>query len=167
MWYDLDIYKFGEHLLPPVLRKKRLFAFLCVLLLPAKMVMQVFRPYRKDCLDKLMVNGRIIYIEKILNDRFYLKNKEIYIDDFTEAPPWLYSRLERGYPSISIFKRAEGGILDKIYIKKRAEGKLGGDFIIWVPGFLDKQSYMAEIKNIADYYRPAGRNYTIKIYDYE
>lgn len=152
--------------MPPVLRKHKLFALLCVLLLPLKLIASAFKTYRKECFDKLTVNGRIIYIEKILNDRFFLTHREIYIDDLTEDETVLFKRSENSYPTVYIGKRSETEI-EKVYIRKRSEGRLGGDFTVYVPDFLDKPEYMTTIKNLLDYYRPAGRNYKIKIYEYE
>lgn len=166
MWYDIDIFKLGEHLLPPVLRRHRLFALLCVLLLPLRLVASAFKAYRKVCFDKLTVNGRIIYMEKILNDRFFLKHREIYIDDLAEDDLILVKRTEAGYPTVYVGKRLETGF-GPVYLRKRSEGRLGGDYTVYVPSFLNKPQYMTAIKNLLDYYRPAGRNYKIKIYEYE
>ena len=68
MFYDIDIYRWAWLLLPPVLRRTRLYALLCVLLLPVHQMLNSFRSYRESAIRRVNVNGQVIYVEKALND---------------------------------------------------------------------------------------------------
>ena len=81
MWYNVDVYKMAAYLLPPFLRKKKLFSFFCVFLYPYFVLVQKFKSFRKSSIYKLNANGQVIYIEKYLNDYFSLEYRDIYITD--------------------------------------------------------------------------------------
>lgn len=73
MWYDFDIIKYAQYVLRPSLRKRKIFAIISIFLLPLIFIYTLFKSYRKQAIDKLNINGQVIYIEKVLNDRFFLK----------------------------------------------------------------------------------------------
>ena len=60
-------------------------------------------------------------------------------------------------------KRGEG--VGKKHIQQRGEGNYSGNYMVNIPSFLS--TYENEIKNLIDYYKPAGRTYVLKIYEYE
>lgn len=162
MWYNLDIYKLAQHLLPPMLRKKRLFALLCVLLLPFYLILQAFQAFRKQSESNMNINGQVIYIEKILNDTFFLENKEIYLSDISDRQLYVYTRNEM---SQVIFHQRSEVDTQRLYIQQRGEGNLNGNYIVNVPSFLSDKS--DEIQRIVEKYKPSGRKYILNIYDYE
>ena len=148
MWYDFDIIKYAQYVLRPSLRKRKIFAIISIFLLPLIFIYTLFKSYRKQAINKLNINGQVIYIEKVLNDRFFLKN--------------LYHRREEQIPSY-LYKRGEG--VGKKHIQQRGEGNYSGNYMVNIPSFLS--TYENEIKNLIDYYKPAGRTYVLKIYEYE
>lgn len=162
MWYNLDIYKFAQYLLPPVLRKKRLFSFLCVLLLPAYLILQAFQVFRKQSNSNMNINGQVIYIEKILNDTFFLKNKEIYLSDIPDRQLYMYTRNEG---TQVLFHQRNEEDMQRLYIQQRGEGNMNGNYIVNVPSFLSDK--VDEIQRIVEKYKPSGRKYILNIYDYE
>ena len=99
--------------------------------------------------------------ESSLN-RFFLKNREIYITDIAGEESYLYHRREEQIPSY-LYKRGEG--VGKKHIRQRGEGNYSGNYVVNIPSFLS--AYEGEIKNLIDYYKPAGRTYVLKIYEYE
>ena len=161
MWYDFDIIKYAQYVLRPSLRKRKIFAIISIFLLPLIFIYTLFKSYRKQAIDKLNINGQVIYIEKVLNDRFFLKNREIYITDIAGKESYLYRREEQ-IPSY-LHKRSEGAEIK--YIQQRGEGNYSGNYMVNIPSFLS--AYEGEIKNLIDYYKPAGRTYVLKIYEYE
>lgn len=72
MWYDFDIIKYAQYVLRPSLRKRKIFAIISIFLLPLIFIYTLFKSYRKQAINKLNINGQVIYIEKVLNDRFFL-----------------------------------------------------------------------------------------------
>ncbi len=162
MWYNVDVYKLGLQLLPPLLRKRVLFAFLRALLCPFRMLAELFRTFRRSSLSRLNVNGQVIYIEKALNDAFELQDGEIYLsdtDDLMGSCSVLYPQPEG---SAMVFGGDENEIL---YIPAGGDGKADGDYIVNVPSFLEAE--LESIKTIVEYNKPAGRRYVIKVYEYE
>lgn len=162
MFYDFDIYKWGLLILPPVLRKNRIYALLSVLLKPLYDLLQVFKTFRSNTLQRININGQVIYMEKALNDRFLLEYHEIYITDTgseDETSSVLYE--DEGNTMIVY----EDGSSSVTYLKGLDEGKIHADFVVNVPSFLD--DYIDEIKVIIESNKPAGRSYSINIYDYE
>lgn len=162
MWHDFDIIKYAQYVLRPSLRKRKIFAIISVFLLPLIFIYTLYKSYRKQAIDKLNINGQVIYIEKVLNDRFFLKNREIYITDIAGKEFYLYHRREEQIPSY-LHKRSEGAEIK--YIQQRGEGNYSGNYMVNIPSFLS--AYEGEIKNLIDYYKPAGRSYVLKIYEYE
>lgn len=161
MWYDFDIIKYAQYVLRPSLRKRKIFAIVSVFLLPLIFVYTLYKSFRKQAIDKLSINGQVIYIEKVLNDRHFLKNREIYITDIAGKESCLYYRKEEQIPSY-LHKRSEGAEIK--YIQQRGEGNYSGNFTVNIPSFLS--AYEDEIRNLVDYYKPAGRSYVLKIYEY-
>lgn len=162
MWYNVDVYKLGLQLLPLLLRKRVLFAFLCALLSPFHLLAELFKTFRSSSLKRLNVNGQVIYIEKALNETFDLKNGEIYLsdtDNLMGSGSMLYPQPEQ---SVVIFSGDESEIL---YIPSGGDGKANGDYIVNVPSFLETE--LESIKTIVEYNKPAGRSYVIKVYEYE
>lgn len=160
MWYNLDIYKFAQHLIPPSLRLSRLTAFINILLYPFYLVLQAFKIFRNNSLKKLNINGQVIYIEKALNDAFELKNGEIYLSDTDEVIGGvLYKDASQ---TMAVYASGEANVT---YVMADNEGKHDGDYIVNVPSFLKTE--LESIKTIVEYNKPAGRSYVIKIYEYE
>ena len=133
MWYDFDIIKYAQYVLRPSLRKRKIFAIISVFLLPLIFIYTLYKSYRKQAIDKLNINGQVIYIEKVLNDRFFLKNREIYITDIAGKEFYLYHRREEQIPSY-LHKRSEGAEIK--YIQQRGEGNYSGNYMVNIPSFL-------------------------------
>lgn len=79
MWYQFDIFKFAVQLVPPILRCKILIVFLDVITLPLRYIYNNFLNHREFVNKRLNITAGVQYIEKALNDVFFLKNREIYI----------------------------------------------------------------------------------------
>lgn len=163
MWYDIDMTKFAQHLLPPMLRKVKLFSLIKVLIAPYKQILAEFKLFRQQSLDNMQINGQVIYIEKILNDTYFLKNKEIYITDIEEQILYMNTSAE-GDALVYMSKVGEEGG-NTVYMTLEGEGNVDGNYQVNVPSFLS--DYITEITRIVEKYKPSGRKYIIKIYDYE
>lgn len=162
MWYNVDIYKLAAYLLPPFLRKKKLFSFFCVLLYPFFTLVQTFKSFRKSSIYRLNANGQVIYMEKYLNDHFNLEYKDIYITDSEESIPNVSVLYPEESSTMDVYA---SGSLEVLYLISGMESLKKEDFIVNVPSYL--QDRINEIITLVEYNKPAGRKYTIKIYDYE
>ena len=162
MWYNVDIYKLGAYLLPPFLRKKRMYAFLCVFLYPFYWLCKMFKDYRKTSMRKLNVNGQVAYIEKMLNDEFEFENREIYITDSDALKPNVADMYRDPSVTMTIYPESSE---EKLYLESGDESIKSEDYIVNVPSFLADK--LEVIKTIVEYNKPAGRTYKINLYDYE
>lgn len=162
MWYKIDIFKFAFLLLPPPLRKKKMFAFLKVLTLPISYLHDELMKYRDLCDSRLNVNGQVIYIEKALNDYFLLQNKDIYITDnnIEGIPETVYLYDEEDTPTYFYDE-------DSHNVTYLSDGEVNEllRFIVNVPSYLEDR--IEEIKAIVEYNKPAGRLFDINIYQYD
>lgn len=159
MWYRIDIFKFSAMLLPPVLRKSRIFALLKVLVCWFAQLQREFLVYREDARQRMALNGQVIYIEKALNDYFLLQNPDIYISDISSFQRTFYVPQDEN--TAHIYDR------DSLKVTYLSNGSENAQlkFIVNVPSYLADR--IQDIRNIIDYNKPAGRTYTINIYDYE
>lgn len=157
MWYRIDINKFGLHLLPMLFRRTLLYSLLKVLLIPFKYLSNAFQAYRKEVEKKLMVNGIVINIEKALNDYFLLENHDIYITSAEDIhyDAYLTNRL----PTVIFHSQSS----QKPTYLRNAVSENQLMIIVNVPSYLGNR--LDEVKDIIEYHKPAGRLYTIKLYE--
>lgn len=174
MWYDLDIEKLGRQLLPPVLRSGVLTALVRVLLMPIRLVYDEFMALKASTDTVLSTTGTVIKLEKILNDTFFLRNREIYIDTPNEEERLSMYFEKEGQKATLAYMKKEG---TRLVLKVRGESTVKVNFTVCVPTFLctsldaKEDRYggqsLRKIKNILNRYKPAGRTFGIELYDYE
>ena len=162
MWYNVDVYKLAAYLLPPFLRKKKLFSFFSVFVYPFFGLVQSFKNFRKSRLYRLNANGQVIYIEKYLNDYFNLEYKDIYITDSDNNIANVSDLYSDSSITMTVYP---ANFTDVLYVMSGFESTKREDFIVNVPSYLHDR--ISEITTLVEYNKPAGRNYYINIYDYE
>ncbi|MDO4763826.1 MAG: hypothetical protein Q4A00_05540 [Flavobacteriaceae bacterium] len=153
MWYNLNINKLVELLLPTFLRKEKMLAWLRVLHFPLIKVVDDFNFNRNQNLYNLAHNGQVCYLRKALNDKFDVSDRRIRIADG--------NRFQRQY----IYTRAEQKplYLGTIYLYNRADyGDTGVDFIVLIPKGLKYNEF--EMKALIDFYKLASKRYKIECY---
>lgn len=175
MWYKIDLSKLVVQLLPPILRSKFLAALLHVLTMPLRSLYGRFCELKEDVDNHLNTTGNVQYLEKALNDAFYLKARQIYIETPEEDNvPAFYFASENQAGNILFAEEEEEGFI----LRYRGESNVQLNFIVKVPTFLctsledaqqDKYGwdYLTTIRNILKIYKPAGRTFGIELYDYE
>lgn len=156
MWFNFDILKFALKLLPPVLRRGRLFSFLRVLLMPLVNLHTTIMEYVRECEDNIRINGQVIYIEKALKDYFLLDNDDIYITEYSSISMPVYFRNSPPYQYIS------NDADNPLYISNETVNSQLR-FIVNVPAYLSER--IDVIESIIEFNKPAGRQYTINIYE--
>lgn len=165
MWYRIDFVKLVFQLLPPVFRRKVLFAWLSVIVLPFRDIYNQFTVYRQVVTKRLDMSGNVQYLERVLNGEFYLNGGEIYLTDLDDGVLCLYRKVENQSP---LYVHAKVEVqAGKVYVRQNGEGSYVGDFTVNVPSFLDTPGYLSRIGMLLEYYKPAGKKYIIKIYQYE
>ena len=169
MWYDVDFNRWAVQLLPPILRSRVLVALLRILIIPLAYLHRLFTDYRKKVADRLDITASVQDIERALNRRFFLRNRQIYIEsESDDRHPCLYFQAEGKPPTF---------LNPRMTLWMDGEVPSKPNFTIFVPNFLvsslnseedrHKGRHLAEIIRIVELYKPAGRRYHINIYEYE
>lgn len=176
MWYKIDLVKLVSILTPPILRSKFLFAFLCVLVLPLRYVYSLFAKHKSETDRRLNITANVANLEVALNKLFFLTEGQIYITTPEEdsRQKVLYFKTESQRP-FYMYTESEK---KKTFFVQEYEASAQINFIIMVPTFLctsidskemDDYGWMHldAIKKLLSIYKPAGRTFCIKLYDYE
>ncbi len=148
--FDVDIRKLGILLLPTLLRKHKMVAWMRALVTPLDTLHYNFVNKRNADIYNLSHNGQKCYLRKVLNDAFDSQLRRVRIDD---APR---------YASEYVYTRAEGKskFLGKMTIRTRGENQVTGlNFIVQVPAEL--QHLGLQIGALVDYYKLASKRYKI------
>jgi hypothetical protein len=134
--FRLDVPRLGWLLLPSLLRKPRMVAWITSLLSPVDYLYQQFLSYRLATLQELAYNGQTALLEKALNDkldpnlrRIVIRNSTVYLDP-------LYINFKReAQPPIYATSRAAGRPL---YPHQASEFANQVGFTVYAPGLNDK-----------------------------
>lgn len=173
MWYRIDFTRFVQQLLPPILRSKVMMALFRVFITPLRYLYDKFLAYRDSVSSRLNITANVQYIQKALNDAFYLTDEQIYIETPEEERMSVFYYKEERQPSNYFYLAKDA----PFYLRKPDEISLKEAFIVCIPSFLctslipSEDKYKGEnlaiIYNILNFYKPAGRSYRIEIYVYE
>jgi hypothetical protein len=139
----------------------KLRAFLRVLLLPFQFVGDVLEAYLLEKRNKLRYDGRVIYLEHVLNNQFDNVERRIYITDATLSntnPPVLYRKSE-GQPSVVLYRKGEQ--LPSIRLYRNSEISTL-DFTIFVPSAVLNSITKHQIRVLVNYYKIAGKRFDIQ-----
>ena len=139
------------------------------MIIPLVQLHAQFMMYRASIAGRLNVTASVQDIERILNSTFFLRDRQIYMEDVNEEQhTYLYFAKEQ-MPAVFINPSLTVWYPDEVPDKP--------NFIVFIPGFLctsldkDKDKYKGQyltmIINLIEYYKPAGKRYGIKLYDNE
>lgn len=173
MWCRIDFTRFVQQLLPPILRSKVMIALFRVFITPLRYLYDKFLAYRDSVSSRLNITANVQYIQKALNDAFYLTDEQIYIETPEEERVPAFYFQDEGQPAYYFYMA--GNI--SFYLRSPDDVPQSETYIIFIPTFLctsldtTEDKYKGEnlqiIYNILNNYKPAGRMYRIEIYDYE
>ena len=171
MWYKLDIIKLGFQLLPPILRSKVLVALLKAMLHGIRDLYNRFYSYHSHVLNRLNITAGVQYIEKVLNDAFFLSEHQIYIVSADQRVQTALRFKSEGLAPIYVSGSSP------LYVRAYDDVPKEASFVVYVPSFLCTSTNTAEDKyggqnlttilNLLNHYKPAGRSFRIEIYEYE
>lgn len=155
-----DPYRWIAHQLPPILRRRLLYAMLMALVYPVRTLFNTFYSYASGIEGQLSYNALTIYLEKYLNDLFFFTDNEIYIVDYI------------GEATLYLAHRDEDKTTD--YFSLMSEGKnpvyvsttdaLVGGFTVMVPEVIATAENLSVISRWVNYYKYAGTQFNIKTY---
>jgi len=175
MWYRIDFSRLVVQLLPPLLRSRFLLSLLGVLTLPLRKIYADFHDEKDGADIRLNTNGHVVSLEKVLNDAFFLTDRQIYIESQEgSAEPMLFFISELQEAPVLFTQGEDVGY----YLAMEGESTALINIPLKVPTFLCTSMVSASsdafgwlhlrtIRNLLNRYKPAGRTFSIELYDYE
>lgn len=174
--YNIDFRNIASLLLPPFLRKVKTKDWLFSLLKPLIDIYELFIAFRLLTIQKLSFTGQVIYLEKLLNDKYDEDDRGIFISEGTDMEYVYVGNVTENQP-VFIGNKAEYTLDDNdvyvdiydasnaIYIGNKAEFYVQDDFIVNVPQAIYDELVSGHIldgmKALINLYKLAGKNYTI------
>lgn len=162
MFYHFDVDKWIIHLLPPVLRKKSLYAFLRSMLYPVKQLQEAFLTYKSGVDTQLTYNSFQNYLERFLNGLFFFEYNAIYITDVEDERVYLAYASETADPVYMSFQTETPAV--PLQLSSLSPDLITGKFIVHVPAALSAAD-RATVTNWVNYYKLAGTEFTLEVYE--
>lgn len=155
--FEIDFSKLTRLLMPPRLRKTRHMAWLQVLMYPVNTLFQQFRRNRDANLYRLKITPQVVYMERLLNDRYDIAGRRIRITDaMSYAAVYIYQEAEAKDHALYMESEAR-----PTYLYTESEiGDSTADFIVMVPAVLSFNEN--EMTALIDAYKLAGKSYKIQ-----
>lgn len=174
MWYNIDFTKFCRQMLPPILRSSLLMAMLTTMIVPLRYVYRLFKNLKAETDNSLNISANVINLQGTLNEVFFLKLDQIYIETPKEENKRILYFESENQTNLPLHFCSEG---KGQYLWERGENTVKYNFVVYVPTFLctslnkDEDKYRGEhldkIMSVLNKYKPAGRTFSIELYDYE
>lgn len=161
MWYKFDVHKFGRQMLPTILHKPLILAFVRALLAPLVWLYNRFRALQEECHARLSSSGLSLSLAEALRRAYNTHEGDIYIVDAEDKDTHLYKLEEQR--ALHLYKASEAQ--PSHYLYYRDEGRVTPDYYIHIPDYL--QGEHEHILRLIEQYKPAGRKYEIIYYPYE
>ena len=161
MYRNYDLRTFFVMLLPPLLRRDCLKAFLWVLLTPLNDLSERFKLFANDADMRLSHNGFTIYLEKFLNDIFQSGDK-IFIRDIIDTQT-VYMWRQKELPDF-LYMSQQKEETNTIYLTHDTQEPLRGRFSVCIPVSMDSPETRRTITQWCNYFKFAGTNFIIETY---
>lgn len=153
--YKIDYYKLVRWLVPPFLMQKKLLALLKALLTPVPQLYARFTEQRAKNIYTLAHGTQVVYMQKVLNERFDPSNKRIRIADGKLYNQVYIYATEAGLP---LFLERE----EPTWLFSSAKYKEGHfDFIVVLNNAKVSETELFELRALVDKYKLAGKRYKI------
>lgn len=143
------------------------------LVTPIRYLYEQFMAYSNGISSRLNITANVQYLQKVLNDTFFLTDNQIQIESSKEKRTTIFYLKKEDQAANYFYKK--GG--EAFYFGQTDDISAMEDFIVYVPSFLctslnvDEDEYCGQhiqkIQDLLAYYKPAGRAYRIELYDYE
>lgn len=162
MFYHFDVDKWIIHLLPPILRKASIYAFLRSMLYPVKQLQAAFLTYKSGVDRQLTYNSFKDYLERFLNGLFFFEYNAIYITEVETEGVYLAYQSESMYPVYMSYQWEDPATA--LQISSLDPNRKTGIFIVHVPAALSVAD-RATVTNWVNYYKMAGTQFTLEAYE--
>jgi len=159
--YIINYTKLVEQRIPEDFRKDKAIAFFKVFVSPFVLIYNSLLSFRTLLLYKLSITPQVVYLEKMLNDRYDDTERRIYITDGKEYTPlFLYQKSE--LKPTFLFLKSETGFLKTLLYLKNETGQFTFDFVVHVPSVVSFNSN--ELVALVNNYKLASKTFKIQIH---
>lgn len=161
--YTIDYVKYATQRIPVKLRFADVKAFVIVLIGPIVSIYNALILFRDAILYKLTITPQVVYLEKMLNDRYDGTLRRIYIVDGKVYDP-LYLYMKSELKPLIIYTTGEISISKpKQFLYTKGEGNIVTfDFVVMVPAGLPYN--LNEMVSLIKTYKLAGKLFTIQTF---
>jgi len=159
--FSIDYNLLVKNLLPVMLRKSKIEALLRSLISPVKLLYLNYNEYRSKVNKRVEYTGQVIYLEKLLRDRYNEQGISI-IDISNLDYNYLLNKSESS-KRIVLYNKLEDET--KYYIKNSSEFVTQNHFIVKIPSTLYINlgvGGLNKMKGLIDIYRITGKKYLIE-----
>ncbi|MBT1702967.1 hypothetical protein [Chryseosolibacter indicus] len=156
--YIINYSKFVTERIPMEFRFDDVIAYVNVLVSPLVSLYNNLLPFRDQVTYKLNITSQVCFLEKMLNDRYDVVERRIYIRDGNEylptfifrkaelQPLFVYTKGEASKPRVNIYRKGE-------------VGQFTYDFVVCVPASVPYNE--REMRALISYYKLASKFFTI------
>ncbi|MCZ2393426.1 MAG: hypothetical protein LC105_06200 [Chitinophagales bacterium] len=155
--FDIDYSKLTQLLLPIRLRKPLWAEFLNALTKPLRSVYTAFKDNRKSNLYRLHITSQVVYLKKLLNDKYDSIKRGIEIVDGVSFDVTYLFQEEEDKP-VYLFTEDEN---QPVILYKETETYINSaDFIIEIPSGVSYNE--KELEELVNRYKLANKTFDIK-----
>jgi hypothetical protein len=154
--FRLDLNRLVRLILPILFRKTVMLSFLDAITQPVSNIYNLFLINRDSNLYNLSISPQVCSLQKLLNDRFDISQRRIFITDGVFYNP-IY--IHTAGENINLYLYTASEKRDISLYMDIETGSLTVDFFINVPFGL--QFDVEEMKALIDYYKLASKTYKI------
>lgn len=159
MKYTIDYNKLIKWLIPIPFFGKRIYAFLRVMIVELKAVYNAMLSQKDNFIYYLTITPQVVYLEKMLNDRYDFFERRIYLLDGRNFDAlYIYKKIEE--QPVLFYRKSEGSTPIYLYLKSEV-GNDASDFVVCVPSVVVFNE--AEMKSLINTFKLAGTIYSISI----
>jgi len=163
--FDIDYRKVVIGNLATFLRTLVRVQWLYVLITPLIGLYEVFKRFREDKLYQMNHNSQVVYLEKVLNDKFDPVEREIVVQntDLLE-PVWHYDPVEQR----PVYYYDEQQDAPVIFHDPEIFDQLNADFEVIIPQRLQpadaakREKFETAVRVLIDYYKLYSKKYHLK-----
>ncbi len=163
--FDIDYRKVVIGNLATFLRTLVRVQWLYVLITPLIGLYEVFKRFREDKLYQMNHNSQVVYLEKVLNDKFDPVEREIVVQntDLLE-PVWHYDPVEQR----PVYYYDEQQDAPVIFHDPEIFDQLNADFEVIIPQRLqpadaaEREKFETAVRVLVDYYKLYSKKYLLK-----
>ncbi|NDV79916.1 hypothetical protein [Dysgonomonas sp. 511] len=158
-FYKVDYIRLVRLLLPTMLRRARLKAFIGAMVVPLTRLHSTFLTFRREILYRITRNGQVCHLTAMLNDNFDYTPRRIYITD-ADREDWGRMLWREHLDRPILLRHDEYFMLQQ----ERFIGADAIDFVVNVPASLNLSADdMARMDSLLRYYKLASKRYIIRL----